>query len=68
MYNHDIYMRPSIVIIVFHSILYLERGDKGFPLPVIDGVTLVNPKVTSGEVRVLSYDLIMKAIRGDQAF
>ncbi|KAK3708455.1 hypothetical protein QZH41_009762 [Actinostola sp. cb2023] len=45
-----------------------ERGDKGFPLPVIDGVTLVNPKVTSGEVRVLSYDLIMKAIRGDQAF
>lgn len=38
--------------ILSSSSYFLEYGDKGFPLPVIDGVTLVSPKVFSGEVIV----------------
>ena len=30
---------------------FLEIGEKGFPLPVVDGVQLVNPEVTPGQVK-----------------
>ena len=39
--------RTLFYILCFVSTVY---GDKGFPLPMIDGIELTNTKVTSGEV------------------
>lgn len=37
----------TIIFIFF----FLEIGEKGFPLPLVDGVQLVNPEVTRGQVK-----------------